>query len=169
VTAIDTITLLANLSLALTFLVGLVFGVAQVKAAAKDRKERLTLGALRSFQTREFAELMNFVYSYNFPPTYEEWQKLPGNEQIMITQFTQEMESMGILVAEKLINIDLVDKTIGSLVTTAWDKHKIMILDAREKQEDPFLSEYFQWLAEQMEERLKVNPRKPFFEKAVVN
>jgi hypothetical protein len=106
---------------------------------------------------------MNFVYSYNFPPTYEEWQKLPAHEQIMITQFTQEMESLGILVAEKLIDMDLVDKTIGSLVTTAWDKLKIMILDAREEQKDPFLSEYFQWLAERMEKRLSINPRQPIY------
>ena len=42
----------------------------------------------------------------------------------MVTQFAQQMESLGILVAERLINIDLVDKTIGSLVTTAWEKYK---------------------------------------------
>ena len=73
------------------------------------------------------------------------------------------MESLGILVAEKLINIDLVDKTLGSLVTTAWAKYKTMSLDIREKAPDPFLNEYFQWLAERIDERMKNNPRKPFF------
>ena len=162
--SIDIIAIIANLAIALSFLVALAFGIAQVKAAAKDRKERLTIGALVSFQTREFAELMNFIYSYNFPSTYEEWQKRPSEDQNMITQFTQVMESMGILIAEKLVDIELVDKTVGSLVTTAWDKHKNMILDAREKQEDPFLSEYFQWLAERMQKGLKVNQRQPFYQ-----
>jgi hypothetical protein len=162
--SIDIIAIIANLAIALSFLVALAFGIAQVKAAAKDRKERLTIGALVSFQTREFAELMNFIYSYNFPSTYEEWQGLPANEQIMITQFMQIMESIGILVAEKLIDINLIDKTVGSLITTAWDKHKIMILDSREKQDDPFLSEYFQWLAERMQKGLKVNQRQPFYQ-----
>jgi hypothetical protein len=32
----------------------------------------------------------------------------------------------------------------------------------REEIPDPFLGEYFQWLAETMEKRLKENPRKPF-------
>jgi hypothetical protein len=138
----EIITLLANLALALSFIVGLVFGIAQVRAAARDRKERLTLETLRNFQTREFSELMNFVTNSDVPPTHKEWQKRPPTEQIMVTQFAQQMESLGILVAERLINIDLVDKTIGSLVTTAWEKYKIMILDSRQKRPDPFLCEY---------------------------
>ena len=160
----EIITLLANLALALSFIVGLVFGIAQVRAAARDRKERLTLETLRNFQTREFSELMNFVTNSDVPPTHEEWQKRPATEQIMVTQFAQQMESLGILVAERLINIDLVDKTIGSLVTTAWEKYKIMVLDSRQKRPDPFLCEYFQWLAEKIYKRMKDNPRKPFYE-----
>ena len=73
----EIITLLANLALALSFIVGLVFGIAQVRAAARDRKERLTLETLRNFQTREFSELMNFVTNSDVPPTHKEWQKRP--------------------------------------------------------------------------------------------
>ena len=85
----------------------------------------------------------------------------------MFIQFGQQMESLGILVAERLINIDLVDKTLGSLVTSAWEKYKKTILDMREKQPDPFLSEYFQWLAEQIDTRMTKNPREPFFRSSV--
>lgn len=74
------------------------------------------------------------------------------------------MESLGILVAERLLDIDLVDKPLGSFVTTAWEKYKKIFLDIREKQPDPFLGEYFQWLAENIDKRMKENPRKPFYE-----
>jgi hypothetical protein len=160
----DIIALIANIALALSFIVGLVFGLAQVKAAARDRKERLTLQTLRNFQTHEFAELMFRINLYNIPPTMDQWRKLPANDQIMFLQFTQEMESLGILVAERFINIDLVDKTLGSFVTMAWDKFKTVIFDIRQKQPDPFLCEYFQWLAERLGERMQMNPRKPFYE-----
>src|SRR5260221_3959224 len=163
ITTTETITFLANLALAPSFIIGLVFGIAQVRAAARDRKERLTLEALRNFQTREFSELMNFVTNSDVPPTHEEWQKRPADEQIMVTQFAQQMESLGILVAERLINIDLVDKTIGSLVSMAWEKYKVMIQDSREKRPDPFLCEYFQWLAERIDERMRNTPREPFY------
>ncbi|HXB42628.1 MAG TPA: hypothetical protein VNV85_01150, partial [Puia sp.] len=102
----EIIALIANLALALSFIVGLIFGIAQVKAVARDRKERLTLETLRNFQTHAFAELMFTINSYNIPSTLEEWRKLPPSDQIMFLQFTQEMESLGILVAERFININ---------------------------------------------------------------
>ncbi len=160
----DLITLIANLALTLSFIVALIFGIAQVKAAARDRRERLTLEILRQFQTREFSELTLFITSHKLPSSQKGFHALSAKEQVIFFQFSQEMESLGILVAEGLINIDLVDKTLGSLVTTAWTKYKAMFLDIREKQPDPFLGEYFQWLAEQINERMRDNPRKPFHE-----
>jgi len=50
----DTIGLIANISLALSLVVGLIFGIVQTRAAARDRRERLTLETLAAFQTREF-------------------------------------------------------------------------------------------------------------------
>jgi hypothetical protein len=160
----DLIAMMANLALALSFVVGLIFGIVQVRAAARDRKERLTLEALRNFQSHEFIELAFNINSFNVPPTSEEWLKLPATDQIMLFQYTQVMESLGILVADRFINIDLVDKTLGSLVITTWDKLKQGILDLREKTPDPFLCEYFQWLAEGLNERMQMYPRKPFYE-----
>jgi hypothetical protein len=158
----ELISFISNLALTLSFIVALVFGIAQVKAAARDRRERLTLETLRNFQTREFAELMVFMTSHDMPSTREEMQALPVKEQILLFQFSQQMESLGILVAEGLINIDLVDKTLGSFVVTCWEKNKTLIMDARKT--DPFLSEYFQWLAEQTDERMRKAPREPFFQ-----
>jgi len=161
----EIITLIANLALTLSFIVALIFGIAQVKAATRDRRERLTLDTLRNFQTREFAELIHYITSHNMPSNRKELQALPANEQIIFIQFGQQMESLGLLVAEQLINVDLVDKTLGSFVSTAWEKYKRIFLDIREKQPDPFLGEYFQWLAELIDERMQKYPRKPFYQK----
>jgi len=160
----EIISVIANVALALSFVVGLIFGIVQVRSSARDRRERLTLDTLREFQTRQFVELMQFIITRDMPSSRAEMQALPDNEQAHIMQFGQEMESLGILVAERLINIDLVDKTLGSFVTTSWEKYKKVFLDIREKSPDPFLGEYFQWLAEVIDERMRKNPRKPFFE-----
>jgi len=160
----DTIAVLANLALTLSLIVAVIFGIAQVKAAARDRKERLTLETLRNFQTREFADLIRHITFNKMPTTRTELEALPPNEQAVFIQLGQQMESLGILVAEKLINIDLIDKTLGSFVTSSWEKYKKIFLDIRENQPDPFLGEYFQWLAESIDKRMKENPRKPFYE-----
>jgi len=160
----DIVTLIANVALALSFIIALIFGIAQVQTANRDRRERLTIETLRNFQTREFAELILFINSHNMPSSNKELNALPFKEQVYIIQFGQQMESLGMLVAERLINIDLVDKTLGSFVTLAWEKYKILFKDIRERQPDPFLGEYFQWLAERIDERMRQNPRRPFYE-----
>jgi hypothetical protein len=160
----DFISILANLALTLSLIVAVIFGIVQVRTAKKDRSERLTLEALRNFQTREFAELINFINSTSFPESYEKWQLWKKEEQVQFIQFAQQMESLGILLAEKLIDFELVDKTLGSFVTSSWLKYKPIILQIRKKNPDPYLAEYFQWMAELIEKRMKENPRKPFFQ-----
>ncbi|HVZ27061.1 MAG TPA: hypothetical protein VG798_00250 [Rhizomicrobium sp.] len=163
--ATDIVTIIGNIAIALSFVIALVFGIAQVKAASRDRRERLTLEAVRAFQTREFAAFIHRILYHPMPATYEELRALPDCDQILFIQFGQEMESLGILVADELINLDLVDKTLGSFVTTAWEKYRPVFTDMRVKTDDPYLGEYFQWLAELIAKRLHDNPRRPYYRK----
>jgi len=157
------ITVLANLALTFSLVVAVIFGIAQVRAANRDRQERLTLETLRNFQTREFAELINYITRNKIPVSLEELGALPEKERVLLIQFGQQMESLGMLVEERLIDIDLVDKTLGSFVSTSWERLKKLYLDIRVKSNDPYLSEYFQLLAERIDRRMKENPRKPFY------
>jgi hypothetical protein len=159
----DTIAIVANIALALSVVIALVFGIAQVKAAQRDRKERLTLEALRSFSTREFAELIYYVTRLEMPQTREAFLALPAEHQIMLIQAGQQMESVGMLVYERYIDLDLIDKTLGSYVSLSWERYQPMFEDMRVKNPDPFLGEYFQWLAERIDERMKNNPREPYY------
>ena len=79
------------------------------------------------------------------PDNRAELIKLPDSEQVKFMQLAQEMESLGILVAEKYIDIDLVDKTLGSFVSTTWNRYAKVFADMRATIPDPFLGEYFQW------------------------
>lgn len=158
----DLVTLIANVSLALSFIAALIFGIAQVKASARDRRERFTLETLRAFTTREFCELMTFVGSTRFPKSGEESRALTGSDNVMFLQFSQMMESLGFLVAEAFIDVELVDKVLGNYVVTSWEKYKVIIIRARER--DPYLNEYFEWLAKRMAERFAKEPREPFYD-----
>ena len=163
-TSFELVEFITNIALTLSFIIALIFGIIEMRSASRDRSERLTMEALRNFQSREFAELIFYITTVKMPANRQQMEALPHEERVTFIQFAQEMESLGILVAEKYIDIDLVDKTLGSLVTSAWEKYKPLFEDIRVNQPDPFLGEYFQWLAEHVDERLKINPRRPFFE-----
>jgi hypothetical protein len=160
----DLIGTIANISLALSLIVALVFGISQVRAAARDRRERLTLETLGFFGSREFAELIQYIDTHEMPKSRQELRALPVNEQAMFIQFSMLMENLGILVAEKMVDLDLVDETLGSFVVTTWVKFKPIALNMRKEDNEPFMSEYFQWLAENIEARTKANPRPPAYE-----
>ena len=160
----EIISVIADISLALSFLVALAFGIVQARQAARDRRERLTVETLRNFQTREFGELSAKLSYHKTPSSFEEFKQLPIQEQAKYIQFSQEMETLGILVAEQLIDIDLVDKILGSFVTTSWQKYNKIFQDIRKEHSDPFLGEYFQWLSEHINDRMLKKPRKPFHE-----
>ena len=158
----QTIELIANISLALSFLIAVIFGIIELRLAKRDRREKLTLEVIRSFQSREFAELSGQLTYQKSPTNLQEFTALPLQEQAKYVQFSQEMESLGILVADRIIDIDLVDKTLGSFVTTSWRKYKTILEDLRQQHSDPFLGEYFQWLAEYIDDRMQKEPREPF-------
>ena len=160
----DFITELANIALTLSLIVAVIFGIAQISAAKKDRRERLTLETLQNFQSREFAEIILFITTTKFPKNQQEWSSWPQDDKVKFIQVGQQMESLGILLADELIDINLLDKTLGSFITTTWETYKPLMLELREKNPDPYLSEYFQWMAEQIDKRMKENPRKPFYQ-----
>jgi hypothetical protein len=160
------VTLIANVALSLSFIVALVFGIAQVHASNRDRHERFTLDTMRNFQTREFAELIHYTVSFDVPSTYEKWKTMPDKDQIAFIQMGQQMESLGLLVADKFVDMDLVDKTLGSFVTNTWNKYKALVIDMRIKTNDPYLNEYFQWLAENIDKRMKSQSRDPYYKTA---
>ena len=161
----EDISLIADISLALSFLAALIFGFVQVRQVSRDRREKFTMETLRNIQTREFAEVSSLLSYHKTPANFTEFQQMPLEEQARLIQFGQEMESLGILVAEGLIDIELVDKTLGSFVTTSWQKSKTIFEEIRKQHLDPFLAEYFQWLAEYIYDRMQKEPRKPFYEK----
>lgn len=76
------------------------------------------------------------------------------------------MEILGLLVFEKTIDFALVERTLGSWVTSSWKRFQPVILDIRKQFNDPYMSEYFQWLATRMETWLRDPSRVPAYQQS---
>ncbi len=110
--------------------------------------------------------MLHYINKTKIPTSANDWSEWTEDDQVSFVHLSQQMEAIGLLLAERLISIDLLDKTLGSFISSTWEKCRPLILDLRENHQDPFLSEYFQWMAEQIERRMKEKPRKPFFRSA---
>jgi len=162
---LDTATL-ANIAIAASAVVALVFGIFQVLAAVRDRRERLTIEIVRTLQTREFAELAMDLRNHPPPTSGREWLALPEAARLTHVQFLQSMEMLGLLVYDGTIDLQLVERTLGSYVVTTWQKFRPSIMDLRKFYPDPYLSEYYQYLAERIEALMQQHPREPAYKPA---
>ncbi len=160
---VETSALLANISLVLSLVVALIVGILQTQAAARDRRERLTLETLEFVQSREFAEFILTINAGKIAKTNAERQAQPDEEKVRFIQFAQQMESLGMLVVDGVLDLTLVEKTLGSFVVTAWEEYRPVISEMRVSTNDPYLAEYFQSVAELMDKRIKNNQRPPAY------
>ncbi|MHB8584302.1 MAG: DUF4760 domain-containing protein [Thermoplasmatota archaeon] len=131
----------------------------QADEAEKARRQQVAVDVIRSFETPEFAKMIVYMRQQPIPRIADEAALLPPEAQEMNVLLAQRFENMGIVVAEGIIDIDLVDKCLGSYVTDTWDRRKSAIAGLRSKYRDRLLAEYFEWLAEALRERARQNPR----------
>jgi hypothetical protein len=144
--------------------VALIFGITQARGAADDRRERLTLETLRFVQTHEFAQFILIVNAGRIPKTNAIRLAEPEEDKIRFIQFAQQMESLGMLVVDGVLDLSIVEKTLGSFVITAWEQYRPVFTEMRVTTNDPYLGEYFQSMAELMDRRLKQAPRPPAYQ-----
>jgi len=154
---------LANLSLAISVVVALILGLLQLQLAARDRRERFTIEVVRGIQSRDFAEQMVGLRNHAPPRTAAAMDELPPEERVTYLQFSQEMEMLGLLVHDRTVDLELVERTLGSFVVLAWDAFKPGVLELRSRNKDPYLSEYFEWLAECLRAMMRDRPRTPAY------
>jgi hypothetical protein len=149
----------AALTLSLVAAVG--FGAAQVRGAARERRERFTLETVRQLQTREMAENFQRTSNTDMPATVEAMRLLPAGEQVSIIHYAQQMEMLGLMVYDGMIELELVERTLGDYVAVSWEKYKSFTYDRRK--DDPYLNEYFEWLANRLDQYMRTNPRPPAY------
>ena len=157
-------TIVGNLAIALSFVVALVFGIAQVRTAARERRERLTIETIRAMQSRDMAAHFHRIRVTPPPRTMQELYAMSDEEQISLIQFAQEMEMLGLLVYDGIIDVDLVERTLGDFVKNSWEKSRPLFEQMRAEVHDPYLAEYFEWLAKRLDQRMRDAPRTPAYQ-----
>ncbi len=68
----------------------------------------------------------------------------------MIVMLT--FESIGLMVFRKIVPLDMVDELLGGVCVECWGRLGNYILDSRMENGRDSLSEWFQWLAERLQE-----------------
>lgn len=134
-------------------LIGIVFGLTQLRHYHLSRKRDSALFLLNSYQTGEFSSGIWNIMSLPDGLTKVEIEEKVGEDIKGIYQVLSAWESIGILVFQKEITMEMAGDAYRSPILISWKKLEMYVSGMREELQTVTIFEWFQWLAERMMER----------------
>ena len=150
--SLQTLANLAEILSALLVITGVFFGIMEVRHYRQQRQESAAMEIIRTFQSRAFTSALRLVMDY------EQECKRCGEKQIpqeledaaMLVSTT--MESVGLMVNQRIVPFRLVQQLMGGTIQAHWLVLKPHTEWLREKVDRASIHEWFQWLAERLDE-----------------
>ncbi len=131
---------------------GVVFAVVQIHDFRRQRFELATLEIVRTFQSPELNRASGLVWGLPDDLSLHEMSKLDREVQDAVRLVAATYESLGVLVHRRVVSLELVGDLMGGSVETTWAKIKPMTFQLREALSQRNIYEWFQWLAERLED-----------------
>jgi hypothetical protein len=147
---------LANLAQAfgaLAVAAAIVFGIAQMRQFRQQRQDALAVELMRSIQDTEFTRSLRLLLELPREATLAEFRARGPEIEDVAWALAAKYETLGYLVYRGIMPIELVEELVGGVGVHLWARLRPWALAVREEQNQPLLLEWYQWLAERLEER----------------
>lgn len=131
----------------------IVFGVVQIRQFRLQRRDTAAAELVRSFQDADFTRSFRVVSALpNNASAAEVRAGGPAMEDAALALGVR-YETLGLLVFRGIMPLSLVAQLAGATAIELWFKLPAWVVAVREEQSNEYILEWFQWLAEQLEER----------------
>lgn len=144
--------------------VGVFVGIIQLRQHASRRRREAMLELVHSFQTPEMTNALSLVIRRGGDLAADEFREFAGGDaRPLVAHLCTNFEALGALVYAGEVDLDLVRTVFGGSVTRSWGVLRPVVEEFRELRGWPQLYEWYQWLAERIEEREACAPRQPAY------
>ncbi len=152
---LNTLANLAEIIGVFTIIGGLSFAVIQLFHLRGQRRDMTAFELAHAFENSEFAHALLLVFSLPCGISAEELRKLDARyeEAAMLVSLT--LESVGVMVHQRMVSLDLVWELMGGSILTTWEKLDGWAEDVRREQEREKFDEWIQWLVVQLRQHEK--------------
>ena len=144
-------------------IIGIIFGIQNIRQYQAARKRESAIMMLNSFQTGDFVR--GLLTILNFPDNVSKTaiDSLSGDDFLALFMVLGAWERLGVLVFRREIDIDLVDDAFSGPIVQSWQKLGQYIQEFRLNVQRDTAFEWFQWLAERMIDRETGAPAIPAY------
>lgn len=146
-----------------SILLGITFGILNLRNFQASRKREAAILMLNSFQTNEFVRGLLLIFDLPNEISKAGIEKLPKEDFLALYMVIGTWERLGILVFRREIPLDLVDDAYSGPIVQSWETLGNYILEFRKHIQRETAFEWFQWLAETMMRREKQSSPVPAY------
>ncbi len=147
--------ILANIAeIAGAFLViaGLFFGLTEIRHYRQQRQETAAMEIMRAFQSHDFTRALRIVMDLEQECQHSRAESISLELQDAAMLVSTTLEAVGLMVFEKIVPFRLVQHLMGGTIQASWRVLGAHTEWLREKLCRPSIHEWFQWLAERLDE-----------------
>ena len=140
----------ANLVTTVAVVIGVGFGLVEVRRAARDRRDRAALEVVRSVQTQDIQRAVGIIMNLPDDADPELVQCDPElRDAAMLVYFACEM--FGTFVFEGVVELHTLDRMVGGWVRSTWVRLRPWVGAERIENRNVNEGEWWQWLYERLE------------------
>lgn len=147
----------------LVLIMGIGFTVIQLRHMRATRERGAMLELVHRLQTSEFARAMRMLFDIYSHTSKEDVADIMQRDPGLIYELLATWESLGIMVYRKEMSIDMVDDFFSGPILISWAVLEDFVYQERKRLKRDTTWEWFQWLAERMQERESLKPPVPAY------
>jgi len=137
---------------------GLYFAVLQMRQIRQQRRELAAIELFRFFGNPQFTAAYQMVLHLPDGLSAEDIRTKLANLDDAAMLISSTMENIGVMTFQRIVPFVIVNNLLGSSVIILWRKLENWAIALREELGDEAAFEWFQWLAERLEQYQPPDP-----------
>jgi hypothetical protein len=151
-TDLSTLANMAEILGAIVVIGGLVFAIIQMRSLRQQRREMAAIELFRSFGNANFNKAYETVLALPEGLSRGEINARDSKARNCAMLICTTMENIGVMTYQRIVPFQVVHNLMGSSAVLLWRRLDKWVAELREDLENPDAFEWFQWLAEKLEE-----------------
>lgn len=156
------LTMLANIAEitgGIIVIVGLLFAMLQTRQFRQQRREMAAIELLRFFGSPRFSEAYRTILHMPDGMSAVDIRGEQRQLESAATLISTTMENIGVMTFQRIVPFMVVNNLVGWSAVVLWRKLERWVVALREETGEPYAFEWFQWLAERLDENQQGDPR----------
>ena len=142
---------------------GLYFAVLQMRQIRQQRRELAAIELFRFFASPKFTEAYKTILHLPDGMSAEDMKTRKAKIEDAAMLISTTMENIGVMTFQRIVPFLVVRNLVGTSVCVLWRKLEPWASGLRDELDSPDAFEWFQWLAERLEDYKSDDP-KPAYE-----